>query len=336
MKRLPLLCAALIAAASPANADPVADFYKGKTVGIYVGFPPGGGYDIYSRIVAPHLSRHIPGNPTVVVRNMDGGVGVRAAAYISSATAQDGTSLGMFLDGLTLSKVLGGPGNFDPAKFSWIGRIVSTATFAMVWHTAPAQTIAEAKDREITMGATSISSSSSYVPLALNDLAGTKIKIIRGYAGAPPIALAMERGEVNAHGGIALEAILAGKEEWLKEKKASFLYYLGGTRFASRPEVPGLLDFATDERSRSIFGLLGGAVDIGRSFAAEPGAPPERVAALRKAFMAMTVDPVFIADMTKRNLSIEPMEGAELQKMIAALAATPAQQVEQTKKYFQQ
>src|SRR5262245_57694957 len=148
MKRSLLVCAVALWSITAANAQSVADFYRGKTISIYVGFPPGGGYDIYSRIIAPHFSRHIPGNPSVVVRNMEGGVGVRAAAYLTSATAQDGTSLGMFLDGLTLSKVLGGPGSFSPEKFSWIGRIVSTATFTMVWHTAPAQTVEEAKGKE--------------------------------------------------------------------------------------------------------------------------------------------------------------------------------------------
>ena len=334
MRRILPLCAALLLSIMPAKAEAVADFYRGKTVGLYIGFPPGGGYDIYARIVAPHFSRHIPGNPAVTVHNMDGGVGVRAATYIANATAQDGTALGLFQDGMTLAKVMGGPGDFDPVKFAWIGRIVSTATFTLVWHTSPAQTIEQAKAREITMSATSVSSSSSYVPLALNDLIGTRIKVIRGYRGAAPMALALEQGEVHAHGGMALEAILATRKEWLTEKKAKLLYYLGAQRFPSQPDVPGLLDLATDDKSRRIFGLFGGAVDIGRSFVAEPGTPLERVAALRAAFMKMTVDPVFVAEMKKRNLGIEPMEGAELQKIIAAAAATPPDLVAQAKRYF--
>ncbi|MCC6887459.1 MAG: hypothetical protein IT536_02900 [Hyphomicrobiales bacterium] len=334
MDRIILLFAAFLVIASPARADPVADFYRGKTVGIYVGFPPGGGYDIYARMVAAHLGRHIPSNPTITVHNMDGGVGVRAASYLTSATPQDGTALGIFLDGLTLSKVMGGPGDFDPIRFSWIGRIVSTATFTLVWHTAPAQTIEEAKQREITMSATSVSSSSSYVPLALNDLIGTKFKVIRGYRGAAPMALALEQGEVHAHGGMALEAILATKREWITEKKAKYLYYLGAQRHRQIRDVPGLLDLAIDDRSRRILGLLGGAIDIGRSFVAEPGAPAERVAALRAAFMRMTADPAFIADMKKRNLDIEPMEGGDLQKIVAAAVATPADLVAQARRYF--
>jgi len=324
------LCAALLCIV-PAHAEPVADFYRGKTVGIYIGFPPGGGYDLYARMVAQHLARHIPGSPTIVVHNMAGGVGVRAASYLTNVAAQDGTALGLFQDGLTLSKVLGGPGEFDPIKFAWLGRIVSTATFTMVWHTSPVQSVEEARTREITIAATVRNSSSSYVPLALNDLTGTKFNVIRGYQGAAPMALAMERGEVHAHGGMALEAI---KPEWLAEKKAKLLYYLGGHRHKDQPGVPGLLDLATDDKSRRILGLFGGIVDVGRSFVAAPGTPPDRAAALRAAFVAMAADPVFVADMKKRNLGVGPLSGAEVQKIIAAAVATPKELVQQAGRYL--
>src|SRR5947209_5494967 len=150
--RIVLSCAALLAPTA-AMAEPIADFYHGKTINLYVSFPPGGGYDIYARVLLPYFSRHIPGNPSIVVKNMEGGSGVRAAGYISTITPQDGTSLGLFLDTLTLGKVLGGPGEFDPVKLVWIGRIVSTATLAMVWHTSAVQSIEEAKQRQIIIAA---------------------------------------------------------------------------------------------------------------------------------------------------------------------------------------
>src|SRR5215471_5019172 len=151
----PLLLVTLLLAAgaiwclavSPADADAISDFYRGKSISLYVSFPPGGGYDIYARVLAPHFTRHIPGNPAIVIKNMEGGSGVKAASYISTITPQDGTSLGLFLDTLTLGKVLGGPGEFDPVKLTWLGRIVSTATLAMVWHTAAVQSVKEAKQR---------------------------------------------------------------------------------------------------------------------------------------------------------------------------------------------
>src|SRR5262245_18803185 len=146
MMRPSRLFSLLVAGASmltshPAAADAVTDFYRGKSISLYVSFPPGGGYDIYARVLAPHFSRHIPGNPAIVIKNMEGGSGVKAASYISALTPQDGTSLGLFLDTLTLGKVLGGPGEFDPVKLNWIGRIVSTATVSVVWHTSRVQSV---------------------------------------------------------------------------------------------------------------------------------------------------------------------------------------------------
>jgi tripartite-type tricarboxylate transporter receptor subunit TctC len=318
---------------SSAGADAVSDFYRGKTISLYVSFPPGGGYDIYGRVLAPHFSRHIPGNPVIAIKNMEGGSGVKAASYISTVTPQDGTSLGLFLDTLTLGKVLGGPGEFDPLKLAWIGRIVSTATVSVVWHTSPVQSIEAAKQKEIVIAASVPSNSSSFIPTALNDLVGTKFKIIRGYHGSPPMALAMERGEVHAIGGMSWEAIQTTKPDWLAERKVRILYAQGAHRIKELPNDPGLLDFAVDERSRKILRLLGGGPDIGRSIVAEPGIPGERAAALRKAFMATIEDPEFVAEMRKRNLNIEPLSGDDVQKTVEAAVATPRELVEQARRY---
>ena len=329
------LCAAALGlgCVSPAGADAVTDFYRGKTISLYVSFPPGGGYDIYARVLAPHFSRHIPGNPAIAIKNMEGGSGVKAASYISTVTSQDGTSLGLFLDTLTLGKVLGGPGEFDPLKLAWIGRIVSTATVSVVWHTSPVQSIEAAKQKEIVIAASVPSNSSSFIPTALNDLVGTKFKIIRGYHGSPPMALAMERGEVHAIGGMSWEAIQMTKPDWLAERKVRVLYAQGAHRIKELPNDPGLLDFAVDEKSRKILGLLGGGPDIGRSIVAEPGIPPERAAALRKAFMATMADPEFVTDMRKRNLNIELLSGEDVQRTVEAAVATPRELVEQAKRY---
>jgi len=329
------LCAAALGlgCVSPAGADAASDFYRGKTISLYVSFPPGGGYDIYARVLAPHFSRHIPGNPAIAIKNMEGGSGVKAASYISTVTPQDGTSLGLFLDTLTLGKVLGGPGEFDPLKLAWIGRIVSTATVSVVWHTSPVQSIEAAKQKEIVIAASVPSNSSSFIPTALNDLVGTKFKIIRGYHGSPPMALAMERGEVHAIGGMSWEAIQMTKPDWLAERKVRILYAQGAHRIKELPNDPGLLDFAVDEKSWKILGLLGGGPDIGRSIVAEPGIPGERAAALRKAFMATMADAEFVADMRKRNLNVEPLTGDEVQRTVEAAVATPRELVEQAKRY---
>ena len=332
-----LVCACALAAASSAGAaDPVGDFYRGKSITLYVGFPPGGGYDLYARVFASHFTRHIPGNPPIVIKSMLGGSGAKAAGYMSTITPQDGTSLGMFLDAMTLGKVLGGPGEFDPVKLVWIGRIVSTATVSVVWHTSPVQTIEEAKQRQILMAGTVASNTSNFIPAALNDLIGTKIKVIMGYRGSPDQALAMMRGEVNSIGGMSWEAIETNHQDWLTEKKIRVLYTQGAHRIADVPDAPGLLDLAVDERSRHILGLLGSVPDIGRTIVAEPGIPPERAKALREAFMATMQDPEFIAEMKQRHLNIEPMSGEDMQKMVASFVATPKELVAQARRYVGQ
>jgi tripartite-type tricarboxylate transporter receptor subunit TctC len=323
-------------AQSPAMAEPVADFYRGKAITLYVGFPPGGGYDLYSRVVAPHFSRHIPGNPQIVVKSMLGGSGIKAAGYMTSITPQDGTSLGAFLDTTTLGKVLGGPGEFDPVKLTWIGRIVSTATVSVVWHTSPVQSVEEAKTKQLLIGGTVPSNSAAFIPTALNDLIGTKFKVILGFRGSPDQAMAMEREEVNAVGGMSWEAIQTSHKEWLTEKKIRILYAQGAHRIKDLPNDPGLLDFATDDRSRRILGLLGSGPDIGRSLVAEPGIPVERAAALRKAFMETMHDPALIAEIKKRKFNLEPLSGEEVQKMVASYVATPKELVDQAKKYIGQ
>jgi tripartite-type tricarboxylate transporter receptor subunit TctC len=331
-------CALVLAlaplAAMPAGADTIEDFYRGKTISLYVGLPPGGGYDIYARVLAAHLGRHVPGQPTVLVKNMDGGSGVRAAGYISNVTPQDGTSLGMFLDGLTLGKVLGGPGDFDPIKLTWVGRIVSTATVAVVWHTSAAQSVEDAKSKEIIVAASVPGSTSSIIPLVLNDLIGTRFKVIRGFQGSPKQSLAMERGEVHAIGAMAWEAIQSSKQDWLTGNKIRILYVHGSRRIADLPNDPAVLEFADDDKARNILRLVSVGPEIGRSIAAEPRIPPERAAALRRAFMQTVADPDFIADMRKRKLGIEPLPGEALQSIVAAAAATPRERVEQVKRYI--
>ncbi len=334
LRLLVCACALTVAAGAAAFADPVADFYRGKNITLYVGFPPGGGYDLYARVFAPYFTRHIPGNPPIIIKSMLGGSGAKAAGYMSTVTPQDGTSLGAFLDAMTLGKVLGGPGEFDPVKLVWIGRIVSTATVSVVWHTSPVQTIEEAKQREILMAGTVASNTSNFIPAALNDLIGTKIKVIMGYRGSPDQALAMMRGEVNSIGGMSWEAIETNHQDWLAEKKIRVFYAQGAHRIADLPDVPALLDFATDDRSRRILGLLGSGPDIGRSIVAEPGIPGERAAALRQAFMATMADPAFVEEIRNRHLGLEPLNGEEVQQIVAASVATPAALIDQARRYI--
>ena len=336
MKRLALALLALLGLAGAARAEDVASFYRGKQISLYVSFPPAGGYDIYARIFAPHFQKYIPGNPQLIVKNMEGGSGVRAASYITTVTAQDGLSLGLFLDTLTLGKVLGGPGEFDPQKLVWIGRMNATATVALAWHTAKAQSVEDAKTTQMVVAGSVPSNSSVFIPTALNDLVGTRFKIILGYQGSPPMALAMERGEVDAIGGISWEALQLEKKDWIEQKKIKLLFTQGARRYRELPDVPGLLDFATDERSRTLLGLLGSGQDIGRSIVAEPGIPPERAAALRQAFMQAIADPVWLEEARKRNLGVDALSGADLQTIVSQAVGTPKDVLDQARKYIGQ
>jgi tripartite-type tricarboxylate transporter receptor subunit TctC len=325
-----------VCVALPARAQSVEDFYRGKQISLYVSFPPGGGYDIYARLFAPYFTRHIPGHPQILVKNMEGGSGVRAAAFITSVTAQDGLSLGLFLDTLTLGKVLGGPGDFDPNKLVWIGRMNATATVALVWNKSKVQSIEDAKKNEIVIAGSVPSNSSSFIPTALNDLIGTKFRIILGYQGSPPMAIAMERGEVDAIGGMSWEALQLEKREWLDNKLVKILFTQSAKRYRELPDVPGLLDFATDERSRTLLALLGSGPEIGRALVAEPGIPAVRAAALRRAFMAAMADPDWIAEAGKFNLGLDPLSGEDVQAIVAGAVATPRDVLDQARKYIGQ
>ena len=178
------------------------------------------------------------------------------------------------------------------------------------------------------MAGTVASNTSNFIPVALNDLIGTKIKVIKGYRGSPDQALAMMRGETDAIGGMAWEAIRTNHPDWLTEKKIKVFYAQGAHRIAELPDAPGLLDLAVDEKSRQILGLLGSGPDIGRTIVTEPGIPPERAAALRQAFQETMQDPEFVADIKQRNLTIEPLEGKEVQTMVEAVVpSTPKELV---------
>jgi tripartite-type tricarboxylate transporter receptor subunit TctC len=306
------------------RADEVADFYKGKTIQILVGFPPGGGYDLYARVVERHLGKHVPGNPSIIVKNMPGGTGVRAAAYMSNATPQDGLTLGTFLDNLTLLAMVRSDVKFEPGKLVWIGRVTTTTTVALVWHTAKAKTVEDTRASPIKMAAEARAHTSAFVSIAINEATGSRIEPVYGYRGSQEFALAMERGEADAAAGMSWGALKTTKPDWLAEKRVGFLWLIG-TR--AHPELPGvrpLPAFAANEEQKKLFTFIGSSTEIGRGFAAEPGIPADRAKALRTAFMAMVKDPGFVADAQKHKLEVNPASGEELQQIVSDMLNAPA------------
>ena len=315
-------------------AEAVADFYHGKTINLYVSFPPGGGYDIYARVLLPYFTRHIPGNPSIVVKNMEGGSGVKAAGYISTITPQDGTSLGLFLDTLTLGKVLGGPGEFDPVKLVWIGRIVSTATLAMVWHT-----VAGAIDRGGQTAADHHRGQRALQQLLVHSHRPQRSHRhqIQDRARLPGLAPdgagdGARRGRCHRRHELGSDPVdQAGLAH--REEGQGPLYATARTGSRICPMFRACsISRSTTSRGGFSASWAAGPISGVRS-SPSPAFPRERAAALRKAFMETMQDPEFVADMHKRNLGVEPLSGEEVQKIVAAAVATPRELVEQAAHY---
>jgi tripartite-type tricarboxylate transporter receptor subunit TctC len=323
--------AGLALAGGATRAQAVADFYKGKTVKIIVGFAPGGGYDIYGRLAAEHFGRFLPGNPSVIVENMPGGGGVRAAAFLHAVAPKDGTVMTVIVQSIAFDSVLGElPGKIDASTYNFIGRLTSNIETQFTWHTSPSKTLEDAKRNTVIVGATGASSPSTIVPRMLNEAIGTKFKIVQGYPGTAEVSLAMERGEVE---GImqSLESVQTARPEWLKDKKVNPIWQLALKRHPSLPDTPAVGELGDTPDEHSMLQLIAGTAEIGRSLVAPPGVPAERVAALRKAFQAMVADPQFQAIAKARNATLDPLPGEALQEQVTAAMATPKSVVERTR-----
>jgi tripartite-type tricarboxylate transporter receptor subunit TctC len=292
----------LIAALSPAQAqktDAVADFYRGKTVRVVIGYGAGGNYDLYGRIATEFLGRHIPGNPTVIPVNMPGAGGFKAIDFLYKVAPQDGTHLGAVAQQMALTLLADDKMGIDPRRFSYLGRLTSMVDVAVALPKSGLTSFADTRKREVTVGAGTSTSTSAIYARALNVYAGSKFKIVTGYSGTAEIQLAAERGEVDVNGGESLPAIIVQYPEWL-QGKAVLLYQSGLKRYSMLPNTPTMTELATSDEGRSVMGALAGTAEIGRSILTTPGVPPERVAALRAAFAAMMKDPQFIAATDKR------------------------------------
>jgi tripartite-type tricarboxylate transporter receptor subunit TctC len=317
-------------APSHARAQSVADFYRGKTITNIVGFGTGGGFDIYARLVAKHLGRHIPGNPAVVVRNMPGAGGRIAADYVYNVGVQDGTVLGFVASAIVVDQLLDAVDTrFDPQKFTWLGRLNDISQVALVWHTAPAVTVEQAKEKEVVLAASSPLNLSATLPLAFNRMVGTKFKVIPGYT--TDMVLAMQRGETHGVGGTSWEPLKVTYPHLLRDNSIRMLYLMGINRHPDMPEVRALPEFGKTDEDRQVFRLLGSISDIGRPIVTGPRVPAERGEALRQGIANMLKDPAFVADTDHLGLGINFLAGRDLQKLVSELMASPASVIEKAK-----
>jgi tripartite-type tricarboxylate transporter receptor subunit TctC len=317
------LIAALASLPAAGHCETAEELFKGKQISLIIGYNPGGTYDLYSRLAASVLPRYIPGNPTIIPKNMPGVASVKAANYLANQAPKDGLTIGMIGQQLALTQALRDPAvEYDMRAFNWLGRFTPIVEVTVVWHTAPVKTLEDATKRETTLAATSAGSTSDSMPLLMNKLAGTKFKMIKGYPGTTGSILAMERGETEgAHA--TLENLLFGKADWLREKKISVLVQYAQGRHGAFPNVPAMVEFGKTAEDKQVLALFGSTAEVGRALMTPPGIPADRLAVLRKAFGTMVADPAFKAELARRNMEFGPMGGEELQALLKTTLDVP-------------
>ena len=307
-----------------AYAQDAASFYAGKNVSVIVGFGPGGGYDLYARLLARYYGPHIPGKPNVIVQNMPGAGGVNAANFVYNTAAKDGTVIAGVNQGAALFQQLGGKGaQYDASKFRWIGRMASSNNVAYTWTASGVRTIEDAKKQEVIMAGSGVISDANIYPNVLNGLLNTRFKIINGYAGTNESNLALERGEVQGRGGGSYSSLQTTRPQWLKDGTISLLVQIGLDKEPDLPNVPTLLDLVTNEQDRQIATLVTLPVEIGYNYWSAPEVPADRVEALRKSFEIAMKDPALLAEAKKISLDIRYKSGAELEDMVVKASKTP-------------
>ena len=323
------LAAALLAVsaalATPALGQSVEEFYRGKQINWILSAGEGGGYSSYANAFAPYLTKHIPGNPKIVVQSMPGAGGIRAMMYLSTIAPKDGTTIGLVHSGVPFAPLFQLNGaNFDSRQMNWIGAMSRSAATCIAWHTSKVKTAQDLFDKEYVVGGTGGGSQLETYPAMLNKLFGTKIKIISGYKSGNEIYLAMERGEVDGRCGGGLTSLKTTRPEWLPQKKALVPLVIAMQRDPSLPDVPAVAEFAKDERTKQILQLILAPTEMDRPVLAPPGVPAERVEALRAAFHAAITDPDFLAEATKQRLEIEEVSGKEVAEIIRSSFTLPA------------
>jgi tripartite-type tricarboxylate transporter receptor subunit TctC len=317
VRRSVAAAALVLAPATMAWAQSPADFYKGKTVELYVGYSAGGGYDVYARMIARYIGKHIPGNPTVVVKNLDGAGSLRLANNLYNAMPKDGTVFGTVARGAAFDPLLGNKAaQFDASKFSWIGSANDEVSVCVAWHTAGVTKIDDVFTKELIVGGTGPSADTDQFPRIVNGVLGTKMKIVTGYPGGNDVSLAMERGEVQGRCGWSWSSVVSTRKDWYDSKKIHVLVQLSLSKHPDLPDVPLILDLAKTPEQKQILTLVFARQALGRPFLAPPGVPQDRVDALRKAFMDTMKDPEFVAEADKAKLEITPISGEEVQKIV--------------------
>jgi tripartite-type tricarboxylate transporter receptor subunit TctC len=326
---------ATLPAASARSQDSVAQFYRGKQISLVIGSSAGGGYDLYARLLARHMSRHIPGNPVIVPTNMPGAASNSAAAQIYNISPKDGTVIGALQTAAVLEPLFGDPARtkHDASKFVYLGSADIDYYICIARADATVKSFRELLSRELIIGASQPGTSTRDFPALLNSMTGAKIRIVSGYPGTREITLAIDKGEVQGLCGFSWSSLQAQQPSWLQ---TGFIRVLAQEHDKGHPAlnkmgVPLTVDFARSAENRRIMELIYSSETFGRPYMMPPGVPAERVAALRRAFLDTLRDKELLSDAERMGLEVDPISGEELQALAEKIYATPAAIVERAK-----
>jgi tripartite-type tricarboxylate transporter receptor subunit TctC len=320
-----LLPVLVLSLAAPARAEPVADFYRGRSVTLVIGYSAGGGYDAYGRVLARHLGRHIPGNPAIVAQNMPGAGSLRSANYLYNVAPKDGTVIGHFSRGMAMEPLIGTSATqFDARKFTWLGSGTDEVSVCVTWHASRVKSWNDMLTIPFTVGGEGTGSDPDIFSAVVRNVFGVKLKLVSGYPGTAEVALAIERGEVDGRCGWSWSSLKLTKPDWIAGKRVNLVAQLALNKSPELPDVPLIFDFATTERQRQILKLMLSRQSMARPFAAPPDLPEDRKAALRTAFDRTMADAEFLAEARQRGLEVNPVSGAEIDKLVSELYQTPA------------
>jgi tripartite-type tricarboxylate transporter receptor subunit TctC len=306
-----------------AHAQSVADFYKGKSINLAISFPPGGGYDLYARILGRHIGKHIPGNPNIVPQNMPGAGGLRVAQWFAQAAPKDGLTFGTFTRMAHIAPLYDPSQKYDAAKFNWLGAITDAVSVCITWHTSPVKTWQDFLDKPTTFGGTGPSGEVDIFTNVYKNVFGAQVRLAAGYTGTGPAMLAIERGEIDGLCGIDWTTLKAQRQHWIKDKQINVLVQTAFRKDPDLPDVPLIMDLSKDPEKQQILKLYVSSHEFARPFAAPPGIPADRAAALIAAFEATTKDPGFLAETAKHQMEVAPVSGKRLAGMLAELYSTP-------------
>jgi tripartite-type tricarboxylate transporter receptor subunit TctC len=330
--RLALVPFTLLLATSTGQAQTVADFYRGKTIQLLIGYTAGGGYDLNARVLARHMGKHIPGNPNIVPQNMAGAGSLRLANYLYNVAPKDGTAIGMVGRGMAMEPLIGASATqYDARRYTWIGSVSDQVSLCATWHTSKVKSWSDMLKTDFTVGGEGSGSDPDMFATMIRSIFGVKVRLVSGYPGGNEINLAMERGEVDGRCGWSWSSIKITKPDWLKNKRINLALQMALHKNSELADVPLVMDLARDDRERQILKLVLSRQEMGWPFTAPPDLPKDRAAALRAAFDATMKDPDYLAETNQRRLDINPMSGAAIHKLIDELYATPPEAIAATK-----